>query len=172
LFRHQANPGRKIPARSEGFGIGDAGDKGCRKRRSDPWNSIEPLAGLVRPVPKDQAPVKNANLLFERTSLNGEGCKAGAHKIRDAIVSAIINDRDQSIHASASHRGNDPELGKMRADRVRNRSQLADEKMPGPVQHQACLLLRLFDGYEAHAGPLYGLTDCLGIRSVVLCRLT
>jgi len=122
LLWHQTNPGREIPPRAEGFRIGDAGDKRGGECRSHARDGIEPLAGLVRPVPKHQAPVENADLVSERPGLNAEGREAGAHKVRNAIVTAIIHDGDQSIHASASHRGDDPELGKMCPDRVRDRS--------------------------------------------------
>ncbi len=64
--------------------------------------------------PEHQAPVKNADLLPYSPGLNGKGYKAGADKVRNAIIPAIIDDGNQSIHASASHWGNDPELSKMR----------------------------------------------------------
>ena len=48
---------------------------------------------------------------------------------------------EQRLHAIASDRRNDPELGKMGTDGVDHRGLLADEQMARAMEHQAALLL-------------------------------
>ena len=40
LFGHQSNPGRKVPSRSEGFRVGNAGNERGRQYRPDAWYLI------------------------------------------------------------------------------------------------------------------------------------
>jgi len=75
---------------------------------------------------------------------------------------------EQVLHAVASDRSNNAELGQMCADRVDDRGLLPDEEMPRAMEDQAALLLGRFRRHEAHARPLHRLTDRLGIGSVVL----
>jgi len=49
--------------------------------------------------------------------------------------------RAARLHAIASDRRNDPELGKMGTDGVDHRGLLADEQMARAMEHQAALLL-------------------------------
>src|SRR6516162_2016788 len=47
LLRHEPNPGREIPSRSEGSWLSNAGDQCCGQRRTDARDRIQPLAGRV-----------------------------------------------------------------------------------------------------------------------------
>jgi hypothetical protein len=44
LLRHEPDPGREVPPRSEGPGIGNAGDQRCCQRRTDAGDRIQPFA--------------------------------------------------------------------------------------------------------------------------------
>src|SRR5262245_40891938 len=44
LLRHEPDPGREVPPRSEGPGIGNTGDQRCCQRRTDAGDRIQPLA--------------------------------------------------------------------------------------------------------------------------------
>jgi len=44
LLRHEPNPGREIPTRSEGLGIGNARDQSCGQRRPDARDRVQPFA--------------------------------------------------------------------------------------------------------------------------------
>src|SRR6516225_3016304 len=46
-LRHEPNPGREIPSRSEGSWLSNAGDQCCGQRRTDARDRIQPLAGRV-----------------------------------------------------------------------------------------------------------------------------
>jgi hypothetical protein len=43
LLRHEPDPGRKIPPRSEGLRISNAGDQSVGQRRTDARDLIQPL---------------------------------------------------------------------------------------------------------------------------------
>src|SRR3974390_633773 len=47
LLRHEPNPGREVPARSEGSWISNAGDERCCQRRTDARDRVQPLACRV-----------------------------------------------------------------------------------------------------------------------------
>ena len=66
---------------------------------------------------------------------------------------------------------NDPELGKMAADRVDQLGALADEQVTRPVQHQGRLLVLTLDRDKAHRGPCHRLANGRGIGGVVLAAL-
>jgi hypothetical protein len=44
LPRHEPNPGREVPTRSEGFGIGNARGQRRRQRWPDARDRVQPLA--------------------------------------------------------------------------------------------------------------------------------
>jgi hypothetical protein len=44
LLRHEPNPGREVPSRSEGVGIGNARDQRCCQSRPDARDSVQPFA--------------------------------------------------------------------------------------------------------------------------------
>src|SRR5215475_10853579 len=53
LLRNEPNPGRKIPPRSEGLWISDAGDQSRGERGTNAGNLIQPFARLAGSVPGD-----------------------------------------------------------------------------------------------------------------------
>lgn len=65
----------------------------------------------------------------------------------------------------------DPELGKMGADRVYHASLLLNEQMARPVEHQAGLLLGCLRLHEPHVRPRHCLADRLGVGGIVLLPL-
>src|SRR5262245_34756167 len=62
LLRHEPDPGRKIPPRSESLRISDAGDQSGGERGTDAGNVIEPRARLIGSVPGHDLTVKVENL--------------------------------------------------------------------------------------------------------------
>src|SRR5262249_14264459 len=71
----------------------------------------------------------------------------------------------------APDRRNDPEFGKMGADRIDYSGLLADEQMAGAMEHQAALLLRRLGRHEPHVCPSDGLANGLSVGSIILLPL-
>ena len=71
----------------------------------------------------------------------------------------------------AADRRDDPELGKMGADRIDHRSLLADEEMARAMEYQATLLLGRLGLDEPHGGPGDHLADGLGVSGIVFLSL-
>src|SRR5215471_17684450 len=69
LLRYQTDPGREVAARSEGFRVGDACDKSSCQQRTDAWNAIEALAGLVGAMPSHDHSIKIQDLLLKAKQL-------------------------------------------------------------------------------------------------------
>jgi hypothetical protein len=78
----------------------------------------------------------------------------------------------EKFRPEGSHRGNDPELGQMGADRVDHRGLLANEQLARAMEHQAALLLGRLGLDEPHVGPGTRLTDGLSVSGMFFCRLT
>src|SRR5437016_1947145 len=62
LLRHEPDPGREIPPRSESLRISDAGDQSRGEHRTNAGNLIQPLARLIGSVPGYDLTVKVENL--------------------------------------------------------------------------------------------------------------
>ena len=62
LLRHEPDPGRKIPPRSESLRISDAGDQSGGERGTNAGNLIQPLARLIGSMPRHNLTVKVENL--------------------------------------------------------------------------------------------------------------
>src|ERR1700729_1337237 len=71
----------------------------------------------------------------------------------------------------AADRRDDAELRKMSADGINPRGLLADDQVPGPMQHQATLLLWRLGRDEPHVWPGDRLANRLGVSSIVLVPL-
>jgi hypothetical protein len=112
--------------------------------------------------------VELQDLRLEPAEQPTQSFETRARDLGDAFVSLIGNGVEQVLHAVASNRCNNAELGQMCADRVDDRGPLPDEEMPRTMQHQAALLFGRLGRHEAHARSLHCLTDGLGIGGVVL----
>ena len=69
-------------------------------------------------MPTHKPPIENADLLLQRVELNTQGNKARSNKTRDAIVLVIVDDGYKFVHALATERRDDAELGQMRSESV------------------------------------------------------
>lgn len=127
LPRHQPDPGGEVASGSEGLGIGDAGDQGCCQCRTDAGNVVELPARGIRSMPGNDAAVELQYLGLQSPQLLAEGSNTGARYLRQPLVGFIGDDFQQVLDAPAPDRGDDPELGKVGADRVDDRRLLADE---------------------------------------------
>jgi len=78
---------------------------------------------------------------------------------------------EQRLHAIASDRRNDPELGKIGTDGVDHRGLLADEQMARAMEHQAALLLGRLGLDEPHGCPGDRFADGLSVGHIVLLPL-
>ena len=65
----------------------------------------------------------------------------------------------------------DPELGKMRPERVRQHRLLPDQKRPRAIQHENSLLVGALDRDKPHVRPAHRLANRLRIRGVVFPTL-
>src|ERR1700757_4692425 len=72
LLRHQPDPGREVPSRSESLRIGDAGDQSSGQCRTDTGYLIEPLSRLVGSVPGHDLAIKLQDLGFQHPQLSTE----------------------------------------------------------------------------------------------------
>src|SRR5215510_5103553 len=95
-------------------------------------------------MPGDDAPVELQDLSLQRPQLTAERRKTGAGHLREPMVGPIGDDFQQLLDAPAPDGGDNPELGKIGADRVDNSCLLADEEMASSMKHQAALLLDRF----------------------------
>jgi hypothetical protein len=98
------------------------------QRRTDPWDRVEPLAHLIRPMPGHDASIECQYLGFDRQQLGPQSGDARARDFGEPRVVRIGSDLQQPLDAVASNWRHDPELGKERADRIDNRRLLADEQ--------------------------------------------
>ena len=88
--------------------------------------------------------------------------------LRNSLVTWIGDDVEQVLDTIASDRCDDPELAKMRADRINHRGLLTDKQMARAMEHQTALLLGRLGLDEPHVGPGDSLADGLRVRSIVL----
>ena len=79
---------------------------------------------------------------------------------------------DQCAHMPDALRDHDPELRKMRPERVCQHRLLPDQQCPRAMQHENSLLIGALDRDKPHVRPAHRLANCLRIRGVVFPRLT
>src|SRR4029077_5683390 len=72
LLRHEPDPGREVPPRSEGLRVCNTGDQSGGQRRADAGYLIEPSARLIGSVPGHDLAVKLQDLGFQHPQLNSE----------------------------------------------------------------------------------------------------
>ena len=72
LLRHQPDPGREVPSRSESLRICNAGDQSGGQRRTDAGYLIEPFARLIGSVPGHDLAIKLQDLGFQHPQLSTE----------------------------------------------------------------------------------------------------
>ncbi len=119
-------------------------------------------------MPGIDLPVKLQDLHAQLLELVAKSQHALPGKVRDALVIGIGDNVEQLLDAAAADPRDNAELRQMRADRIDHSGLLPDEQMPGPMQHQAGLLVGRFHRNEAHVRPLHRLANRLGIGGVIL----
>ena len=119
-------------------------------------------------MPGHDASVELQDLRLEHPQLRAKGGKTLACDLWHAIVIRIGDDVEQLLDTVAADRRDDPELGKMGADRIDHRGLLPNEEMTRAMEHEAALLLGRLGLHEAHARSHDGFADGLGIGSIVL----
>ena len=102
-----------------------------------------------------------------------EGCRIDtrAGSVGQPSVARICDDPEQLLDTMASDRRDDPELGKVRADRVDDGSLLADEEMPGAMKRQTALLFGRLGWHEPHVWPGHRLANRFRVGGIVLLSL-
>ena len=115
--------------------------------------------------------VELQDLRLEHPQLGAERGETRARNLGHPFVTWIGDDVEQFLDTLASDRRDDPELGKMGADRIDHRGLLADEEMARAMEHQAALLLGRLGLDEPHVGPGDRFADRLGISGIVLLPL-
>ena len=86
-------------------------------------------------MPSNDASVELQYLGLQHAQLAAESGKAGAGHLWEPEVRCIRNDFQQLLDAPAPDGGDNPELGKIGADRIDDGSLLPDEEMASPVEH-------------------------------------
>src|SRR5277367_3472998 len=77
----------------------------------------------------------------------------------------------QLLDTIAPNRREDPELGKVRADRIDDGSLLTDEEMPGAMKRQTALLFGRLGWHEPHVWPGHRLANRFRVGGIVLLPL-
>src|SRR4029077_16772481 len=72
LLRHQPDPGREVPSRSESLRIGDAGEQRGGQRRADAGDLIQVFPRLVGSVPGHDLAIKLQDLGSQHPQLSTE----------------------------------------------------------------------------------------------------
>ena len=86
-----------------------------------------PGQALTGSVPGSDHTVELQNLLLQPSQLSPECHETRTGYLRNSLVVWIGDDIEQLLDTVAPDRCNNPELGKMGADRIDHRSLLADE---------------------------------------------
>jgi hypothetical protein len=82
-----------------------------------------------------------------------------------------IGDFEQLLDASAPDKRDDPELGKVRSDRIDDGRLLANEQMSRAMEAQAALLLGRLGRHEAHVSPGDGFANRFCVSRIILLSL-
>ena len=86
-------------------------------------------------MPGNDASVELQYLGLQHAQLAAESSKARAGHLWEPAVSCIGSHFQQLLDTLASDGGDNPELGKVPADRINDGSLLTDEEMARPVEH-------------------------------------
>ena len=108
---------------------------------------------------------------FQRQQLGAESGNAGARYLREPGVLCIGDNFEQLLDTIAPNRRDDPELGKVRADRIDDGSLLTDEEMPGAMKRQTALLLGRLGRHEPHVWSGNRLANRFRVGGIVLLSL-
>jgi hypothetical protein len=122
-------------------------------------------------MPGKDASVELQYLGLQRAQLAAESSKTRAGQLWEPAVGWIGNDFQQLLDTPAPDGGDNPELGKIGADRINDGCLLTDEEMARPVEHEAALLLDRLGRHEPHVGSRDRLANRLRVRGVVLLPL-
>src|SRR5215470_8326631 len=112
-------------------------------------------------MPSDDAAVELQDLGLQRPQLTAQSNNARAYHFRKSVIGFIGYDSQQLLDAPAPDRSDDPELGKIGADRVDNGGLLADEEVARAMQHQTALLLDRLGRHKPHVRSRDRLADRL-----------
>jgi hypothetical protein len=119
-------------------------------------------------VPGPDQPVELQDLLLDTPQFSPECRETRTGYLRNSLVVWIGHDIEQLLDTLAPDRCNDPELGKMRPDRIDHRGRLTDEQMARAMKHQATLLLGCFGRHEPHVGSGDRLANGLCVSCFIL----
>src|SRR6516225_12095612 len=115
-------------------------------------------------MPGHDAAVELQDLGLQGPQLTAESNKAHAGQFRELVVVCIGDDFQQMLNTPAPDRGDDPELGKIGADRVDDGRLLADEQM-------ACTMKTAMPGSPAGYGYHWWAVPALARRPQQRCLL-
>jgi len=100
--------------------------------------------------------------------LSAKSSNAGPCYLGEPSVTAIGGNFEQLLAATAPDRCDDPELGKVRSDRVDDCRLLANEQMSSAMEGLAVLLLGRLGRHEAHVSPGDGFANRFCVSRIVL----
>jgi hypothetical protein len=122
-------------------------------------------------VPGHDQAIELQNLGLQHPQLGAESRDTGTRDLGQPFVARIGNDFEQLTDTLASDRRNDPEFGKMGADRIDHGGLLTDEQMARAVEHEAALLLGRLGRHEPHVCSSDRFANGLSVGSIVLLPL-
>lgn len=99
---------------------------------------------------------------------SASNCPTRAYKAKHALLSYLVQLRDERMDPVPSLWDDNSILGQMRSKRTSCHSSLSDQKPSSSVQHQKSLILARFDWDKAHVGTGHRFTNGGRISGVVL----
>jgi hypothetical protein len=168
LLRHQPDPGRKAAPRCKRLPIANLGNQSRGDDRAD--------AGYLRQAPARIArAMQGQDALIDRSDLGSKGAVLPRQRIKNAaggrwqsVIPAIRDDPKQLCRSIAAFGRHDAKFGEVPTEGVAQHRALTHQQLPGPVQHQGCLLLLRLDRNKAHRWPRDSFADRGSIVGVVL----
>jgi hypothetical protein len=133
LFRHQAEPGRELPAVLEAGSIAHGCDQGGCRHRTDAFDLSKPLALLAGPEDFPYPPVIGCNAIINF----GHFCLQLSHERTDHAAEAVLVVPDDDGKASSQlrdvTRNDNPMLGKEATNLIDESDPVGDQTPPNSM---------------------------------------
>src|SRR4051794_26328073 len=134
---HKSDPGCKISTGFEATRVRDSGSDGRGPDHAYPRHGLEAAAHIVGPMMGMNGAIQRPDLQFQGSELIDNSLQCLLHRRRKRFVITLVRDDRTKLRESfASRLRNEPELGKVGAERVDQLRALTDQKIPCSMQHE------------------------------------
>src|SRR5262245_13106766 len=140
LSRHQADPRSETAARRELFPISHLGHQRGSDDRANARDFLQPPAFFTSAVPGMDAFLDCYDLCPDNCILASKDVEAEPRSRWNAIIVLVSDDLEQRCRAIAALGGDNPELGHVPTDGIRQHRSLTNQKLPAAMQHQSTRL--------------------------------